>query len=370
MARKNDLLLRAFLFAIALILALFCFILIKGKLAFGTDFPAMVNVSSTFANPANVKALYLTSDTVRNPKKMFLINKLLDETELNGVIIDVKVGKPAIDKELEKIVADFNRRGVWTIARIVVMQDSRLATRRPELAIKNSKGELWRSGKREWQRYWVDPASKEVVDYNIQIAKQAIDAGFKEIQFDYIRFPSDGNMRDIVYPHYKGGSKYEVMDKFFARLTSELKAYRPEIVLSVDIFGEAYVNGRGSGIGQDLKDIEKYFDVISPMNYPSHFNCGEFGFHDPNQHPYEIMSKSLSAGKKHLTKPSVIIRPWLQAFSIANIYKCGGKIVYGKDELAAQIKAVYDNKHYGWMLWNASNRYSEEDLKAILAQKN
>ena len=370
MARKNDLLLRAFLFAIALILALFCFILIKGKLAFGTDFPAMVNVSSTFANPANVKALYLTSDTVRNPKKMFLINKLLDETELNGVIIDVKVGKPAIDKELEKIVADFNRRGVWTIARIVVMQDSRLATRRPELAIKNSKGEFWRSGKREWQRYWVDPASEEVIEYNIAIAKKAIDAGFKEIQFDYIRFPSDGNMKDMVYPYYKGGSKYEVMARFFARLNLELKTYDPEILLSIDIFGEAHVNGRGSGIGQDLKDIEKYFDVISPMNYPSHFNCGEFGFHDPNQHPYEIMSKSLSAGKKHLTKPGVIIRPWLQAFSIANIYKCGGKIVYGKDELAAQIKAVYDNKHYGWMLWNASNRYSEEDLKAILAQKN
>lgn len=318
----------------------------------------------------NVKAIYLTSDTVRNSQKMKLVYSLIEQTKINGVVIDVKVDRPHMDDKLAKIVADFNRRGVWTVARVVVMQDSYLVRNRPEFAIKTKSGELWHSGKKNWRRYWMDPANLEVADYNAEIAKKAIDVGFKEVQFDYIRFPSDGNMKNISYPYYDGKvSKYEIMDRFFERLTGQIRKYKPSIILSIDIFGEAYFNGKEPGVGQRIGDIEKYFDVISPMNYPSHFCCGQFGFCDPNHHPYPVMYKSLNLGVKYISSKDVVIRPWIQAFSIHNIYNCkckDRKSHYGSREIGDQIRATHDNGLDGFMLWNGSSKYNEKVLLEIL----
>ena len=174
-------------------------------------------------------------------------------------------------------------------------------------------------------------------------------------------------MKNMVYPYYDGEPKCNVMARFFSQINSELKKYKPSIVLDIDIFGEAYFNGQEPFIGQRLSDLEKYFDVICPMNYPSHFQCGEFGFHDPNEHPYEVMLKALTLGKKRLTNPKIIIRPWIQDFSIRNIYGCGsGKTFYGSQEVRAQIKAAQDAGSFGFLLWNASNRYT----KGALLEKN
>ncbi len=316
------------------------------------------------ASPDSVKAIYLTPESARNTQKIQMIYDFAHNTEINAVVIDVKVDQPIINERLKKLVSELNIQGIYTIARIVVMQDNGLARERPDLAIKTQSGELWYSGKKEWRRYWVDPAAPDVVDYNIEISKKAIDAGFKEIQFDYIRFPSDGNMKNISYPFYdKKESKSDVMARFFAKLTSELKKYKPDIILSVDIFGEAYFNGQEPSVGQRLSDLEKHFDVISPMNYPSHFQCGGFGFQDPNQHPYEVMLKALALGKKRLTNPKIIIRPWVQDFSIRNIYGCDSvKISYGPEEVRVQIKAAQETGDFGFMLWNASNRYTKGAL--------
>jgi hypothetical protein len=326
------------------------------------------SITSNAQSPDNIKAIYLTPESARNPQKIKMVYDFWKTTEINAVVIDVKIDQPIIDEYLTKLVSELNSQGIYTIARIVVMQDSGLARKRPDLAIKTKDGNFWYSGRKEWHRYWVDPAAPDVVDYNIAIAKRAIDIGFKEIQFDYIRFPSDGNMRNIVYPFYQGDStKCAIMEKFFNHLSSELKKYKPSIVLSVDIFGEAYFNGQEPGIGQRLSDLEKYFDAICPMNYPSHFQCGEFGFRDPNQYPYEVMLKALAFGKKRLTNPRIVIRPWIQDFSIRNIYGCGsGKTFYGSQEVRAQIKAAQDTGSFGFMLWNASNRYT----KGALLEKN
>lgn len=352
-----------FLIVILLIIVVIFFLV-------GVVFAASDAISSEVVDHKNVKALYLTSDTVRNNQKMKLINKLIDETKINGVVVDVKVDRPQLDDKLKGMVADLNKRGVWTIARIVVMQDSWLAKKRPDIAIKNKDGDFWHSGKKSWRRYWVDPANLEVADYNAEIAKRAVDMGFKEIQFDYIRFPSDGNMKNISYPHYDGKiSKYEVMGKFFERLTGPIRKYNPQVILSIDIFGEAYFNGKEPGVGQRMSDIEKYFDVISPMNYPSHFCCGEFGFCDPNQHPYSVMYKSLNLGVKYISRKNVIIRPWVQAFSIGNIYNCkckDHKSHYGSKEIDDQIRAIHDNGLSGFMLWNGSSRYNEKVLMPAL----
>jgi hypothetical protein len=328
--------------------------------------------AGTARGPEEARAVYLMTDHALSKKRMDAVRELLDTTELNAVVIDVKVDLPVLENpktraKLAVVVAELNTRGVWTIARIVVMQDSWLARKRPELAIKTNGGELWHSGRASWRRYWVDPASNEVAEYNIRIAKQAIDIGFREIQFDYIRFPSDGDMKDMVYPVWRRDEKkYEVMRRFFAKLNHELKSYKPEIVLGIDIFGEAHFNGGEPGVGQRMPDLEEFFDVIAPMNYPSHFKCGELGLKDPTAQPYELMKRALRHGHKHETRPGLVIRPWVQVFSIRSIYGCGGRIEYGAAEIAGQLRAAREEKVGGYMLWNGGSRYPKETLKQIL----
>jgi hypothetical protein len=314
-----------------------------------------------------IKAAYLTSACLSSAKKIDYLLKLINETELNAIVIDVKESAVYLNKQHLKTIKMFKDRGIYTIARIVVFQDSVLATKRPDLAIKRHNGTLWMSGRPVWKRYWTDPASNEVASYNIAIAKRAIDAGFDEVQFDYIRFPSDGPMNDIVYPFYDGQTpKHEVMEKFFARLRSELKAYNPSVILAIDMFGYVLQNGANWGIGQRLEGVAKYFDVLSPMAYPSHYRCKEFGIPDPNTAPFTVYDRTLAIGRGRLEKqgiPAPIIRPWIQDFSIRNIYGCGIPAVkYDADKIKAEFAACRKNGSTGFMLWNATSRFTREAL--------
>lgn len=313
----------------------------------------------------NIKAAYLTSAHLDNPKKISYILKLIEETELNAVVIDIKESAVYLKPRHIQTIRRLKERGIYTIGRIVVFQDSVLARERPDLAIKTREGKLWRSGRFSWNRFWTDPASAEVAAYNIGVAKRAIDAGLDELNFDYIRFPSDGNMHDIVYPVWDGATpKHIVMERFFVRLRQELKAYKPSIVLSVDIFGYVFLNGAEMGIGQRLEDATKYFDVLSPMPYPSHYHCQEFGVPDPNTQPFLVYDRTLSAGLAKLTKMGVspIIRPWIQDFSIRNIYGCGPPVKYGTVEIRDEIRASQKHGCAGFMLWNPSSTFTQNAL--------
>lgn len=312
-----------------------------------------------------IRAVYLNIDNLYNQKKIAYLENLIDTTELNAIVIDFKVDKPQLNDYMRDLVARFKIKGIYAIGRQVVLQDSYLARRRPDLAIRKHGGEFWHSGRKSWQRYWVDPASSEVLAYNIKIAQQAIDLGFDEINFDYIRFPSDGDMKDIVYPVWDGKSKRETMRKFYAGLSGALKSRNPNARISVDIFGEVFVYGSESGIGQSLFDLAEYFDAISPMAYPSHYNCGEFGLKDPTAHPYLVYRKTLGPGLKLLrdNNLNVEIRPWIQDFSFASIYNCGPFIRYGPNEVRAQIQAGEDFGVFGFMLWNAGSNYTKDALR-------
>ena len=208
-------------------------------------------------------------------------------------------------------------------------------------------------------------ASALAQNYNIEIAKRAIDAGFDEIQFDYIRFPTDGNIKNIRFPVFNPLSmnKAKVMKEFFAKMERELKAYSPNTLIGIDVFGEVFLRGKESGIGQSLSDIAEYFDVISPMAYPSHYMCGEFGVDDPNSHPFKVYYATLKKGLEFLDNKNIIIRPWIQDFSIRSIYGCGPKSYYGPEKVLAQIQAARDLGINGFMLWNASNNFTIEVLK-------
>ncbi|MDP3052061.1 MAG: putative glycoside hydrolase [bacterium] len=312
-----------------------------------------------------IKAIYLGGDYIFSEKKIAELEKILVTTNANGIVIDFKDSNSLSQEYTINLVKRFKKHGAYTIARIVTFQDTGFARKHPEIAIKTSSGDFWYSGRKVWKRYWLDPASELAQDYNIEVAKKAIDAGFDEIQFDYLRFPTDGNMKDIRYPIFNPSktTKAEVMKEFFAKMKRELKAYSPNTLLGIDVFGEVFLCGKESGIGQTLSDIAEYFDVICPMAYPSHYMCGEFGVQDPTAHPYKVYYVTLQKGLQFLAGKQVIIRPWIQDFTIESIYGCGPTVYYGPDKVRAEIQAGYDLGIKGFMLWNASNNFTIEVLK-------
>jgi len=289
--------------------------------------------------PDGVRAVYLSSAHIYNQKKIEYLERIFSTTNANGIVIDFKDNNVPNQNYMAGLVKRFKEKGVYTIALIVTFQDSYFARQHPEIAIKSSSGEFWFSGKKSWKRYWLDPISCLAQDYNIEVAKRAIDAGFDEIQFDYIRFPTDGNMKDIRYPFFnpRKDNKSAVMREFFKKIHDSLKGYSPKTIISIDVYGEVLVYGEVPGIGQALNDITENFDVVCPMAYPSHYSCGEFGVQDPTAHPYKVYFVTLQRGLAYLKGKNIIIRPWVQDFSIRSIYGCGPYVFYDKEKVSAQI---------------------------------
>jgi len=315
------------------------------------------NTSSTYAN---IRAVYLTSGYVYSSSKINELLNIFDTTGANGVVIDF-VDNSAPDMErMTKVVSLFREKGAYTIARIVTFQNTRFAKAHPESAIKTGAGEFWYSGKKSWQRYWLDPASPTAQNYIVSIGKQAVDAGFNEIQFDYIRFPTDGDMSDLVFPSYNPSTqtKTAVMNGFFSKLRTELLSYDPNIKMSIDIFGDVMTYGKATTIGQDMAKMADYFDVISPMSYPSHYNCGAFGVQDPTAYPYKVYNDTIAEGQKYLEGTNAIIRPWIQDFSMTSIYKCGPIVYYTKNRVLEEIQGGKDLGVNGFMLWNAGSNFT------------
>ena len=270
------------------------------------------------------------------------------------------------------VIRRFKNSGTYAIGRQVVFQDSYFARKRPDLALRiASGGDFWYSGRRDWKRYWVDMASPVVWDYNIKVAKDGLDMGFDEINFDYIRFPSDGPIERTAngwkeiparYPVWDGKTpKPDILDVFFGRLRRELKAHKAGAVLSIDMYGAAFRNGLEPGVGQKLTSIARHFDVVAPMAYPSHYQCGEFKVRDPNLYPALVYSETLKGGMQILSAAgsSAVVRPWIQDFSIPNIYGCGGSVQYGPKEVRAEIDASRALGINGFMLWNGSSNFTE-----------
>lgn len=311
-------------------------------------------------NAHNVRAVYLAIGHIYSKSKVDELIEITKNTGANAVVIDFKDSNVPDMKKMKELVARFKNADVYTIARIVALQDSSYAKKHPEIAIKSTAGGFWYSGKNSWKRYWLDPAANLTQEYTVEMAKLAINAGFNEVQFDYMRFPTDGNMRNIVYPVFRAGkqSKEDVMRRFFERIHHELKAYNAQAILSIDVFGEVLLYGKERGIGQNAADVGKYFDVVSPMAYPSHYQCGEFGVRDPTAHPYKVYFDTIRKGQGYLRGTNAIIRPWVQDFTLASIYRCGPKVVYTAERIRQEIKAGEDLGVHGFMLWNAGSRFT------------
>lgn len=321
--------------------------------------------------PNPVKGIYMTSWVAGTKDWRNNLVKMIDETELNSVVIDVKdysgrIAFEVSDSSLKEIgaaekrvpdirefIGELHSKNIYVIARISVFQDAYLVKKRPDLAVKTKSGKVWKDYK---GIAWLNPVSKEVWDYTIKISKEAEAVGFDELNYDYIRYPSDGDMKNIVLPYADGATtKAESIKIFFSYLSKNLADLK--IPLSVDLFGFVTTHTDDLNIGQVLEDAIPYFDFICPMVYPSHYPKTYMGFNNPADHPYEIISLAMASSTQRLIAASSTpskIRPWLQDFDLGATYTA--------EMIRKEKQAVYDAGLNSWLLWDPANKYTRGAL--------
>jgi len=372
--------------------------------------------------PEAVRALYMTQCVVGTPSFRADLVQLIEETELNAVVIDIKdyTGKIAFTTDhpdlaasvsdecgatdMRAFVKTLHEKGIYVIGRITVFQDPYYSLKHPELAVKfaDPKGAVWKDHK---GLSFIDVGAKPYWDYIVTLSREAHKLGFDELNYDYIRYPSDGPMKNIHFD-WAGDDKPKqvALEEFFAYLSKEMRSteglppgVRPPVI-SADLFGMTTTNYDDLNIGQVLERTMPYFDFIAPMVYPSHYPSGFNGWNNPNTVPYDLIHFVLEAAVKravadrttiehfggepimetivvpptgsstatttkevfsgYYTKEVYdpdIIRPWIQDFDY------GGN--YDVAEVKAQIQAAYDVGLDSWMLWAPSNRYTRGALK-------
>lgn len=322
-----------------------------------------------------VKGIYVSAHIAATPKLLDELLSWVNETELNGVVIDVKddFGKiPWLTevplaaasnlfdtrlKKIDELMERLESMDVYPIARLVTFKDPGMALAKPDWAVKNAAGGVWLDNKGHG---WLDPYNRDAWEYLVDVAREAASKGFKEIQFDYVRFPSDGKLSNIVYKHATEATRSESIRDFLKYAKTELEPLGVKV--SADIFGlVTVVRTNDMGIGQVLEDIYSAVDVVSPMVYPEHYAPNTFGIADPDKEPYLTVLKSMQAAKERLEATeyvdSIVMRPWLQDFTIRH--------KYGVAEIKAQIKAVEDAGFEEWLLWDPRCRYTKDAFSKI-----
>jgi hypothetical protein len=332
------------------------------------------------SSPTYIKGIYMTYYAAGHDGLRQHAFDLIETTELNALVVDIKgdlglityksdvVTATAIGANDAPMIADWpafmqelKERNVYAIARIVVFKDNYLARAHPEWAVTTAAGELWLD--RE-ELPWLEAFHEEVWDYNIALAVEAAERGFDEIQFDYVRFPTDGALNTIAYsqPADSVETRTAAINGFLAKARSALAPYK--VKLAADVFGYTTWYEGDFGIGQDLSQMAAYLDVLSPMVYPSTYRDGLPGLSQYNDlpiaHPYAIVYESMlrALSKVKATNPEIIVRPWIQDFPD---YAFDGRI-YTPGEVREQMFAAYDSGGGGWLLWDPRVQYTPAAL--------
>lgn len=239
--------------------------------------------------------------------------------------------------------------GLYLIGRVVVFEDPLLADRLPGQAIRSSAGGVWRSGT---GLGWGNPYDERVWKYNVDVAEAAVRAGFDEIMFDYVRFPTDGDVAQAVFPGRVREPRARTMARFLAYATRRLHPLGAQV--SVTVFGLAA--SRDLGVGQEPGLLASVVDALYPMVYPSHYAPGELGLAAPEAHPARAVARSLAAFRQALRDRPVRLVPWLQDFSLVRPYSAA--------DVRAEIRAARAFGAQGFLLWNPSGRYTARALRS------
>ena len=322
--------------------------------------------------PFVARALYAPSAIFEGTGRLDALLDLIDRTEVNAMVIDVKetagnlywaTDLPAATAvgavmeqplfELDELLPQLKERGIYTIARMVVMKDNTLGKARPDLAVTNAAtGEPWRDYR---GGIWLDPYNTGVAEYIAALAGDLADKGFDEVQLDYVRFFSDGDYAtaDTNLPNTQS-FRLPAIRRLFRLVSDALLTKRA--FFSADVFPISFIATDDQGIGQRPEVIMPYVDYFSPMVYPSHYGPYTFGFANPNDHPYEVIDETLKIMNEERAGLRMVIRPWIQDFGF------GPFPPYSADQILQEMQALTDNGAQGWMIWNASARFTESAL--------
>ena len=338
--------------------------------------------------PEPVKAIYMSQCVVGTPSFREELVGLIDTTELNAVVIDIRdytggIAFPTEHPLLKDMMSDqcgardmkvfiehLHEKGIYVIGRVTTFQNPLYTKMHPEQAVQSLKGGVWKDYK---GLAFVDVGAKPYWESVVALAKESYEIGFDEINFDYIRYPSDGNMADANYIKRDGKTKQEMLEDFYKYLDDNIPQ---EIVISADLFGMVTTNYDDLNIGQVLERALPYFDYIGPMVYPSHYPKGFNGWNDVNTVPYELMKFVMQSAIERTmatttqiastaytrigtstpavySKPSYDkkkMRPWIQDFDYP--------VEYTPAMVEAQIRANRELGLDSYMVWDPGNKYS------------
>ena len=322
-----------------------------------------------------IRGIYVTASHTKGPQFEKLLS-LVNQTDLNAMVIDIKddegrltftpsenspyysISRPFIT-DPAVLIKTLNKHSIYPIARIVAFKDTTLAAKNPDFSFRTTNG-IWRNSKGD---AFINPFLKEVWDYNIGIAILAAKLGFKEIQFDYVRFPEKFETFEasLSYKKVKFGKEEELnrvtaITQFVNYARKQLKPYH--VKLSVDVFGNSTVIPEARGIGQNFSKIAENVDVISAMIYPSHWSK-HFGIEKPDLEPFRLVKEysKLEKSRLELLKHPPISRPWLQDFTATWLGQ-GNFKVYRKKEVEDQIRALHSEGINEYLIWNSRNEYT------------
>jgi hypothetical protein len=332
--------------------------------------------------PFQARALYAPASVFEGAGHLDQMLGTIARTEANAMVIDVKEGggwlyyatdlpeaqqSGAIMKSpllhLDSVLPKLKARGIYTIARMVVMKDDTLPKSRPKLAVRNSQtGKPWTDFK---GNIWLDPYEPGVAEYIAKIAVDLANKGFDEVQLDYVRFYSDGNYNtaDTNLPNTQS-FRLPAIQRLFRVVSNALAPTKT--FFGADVFPISFIASDDQGIGQRPEVIMPYVDYFDPMVYPSHYGPYTFGYAVPNEHPYEIINRTLKIMNREAARlnPALKIRPWIQDFGY------GPFRAYTASDIRAEMKALSDNRAAGWMIWNAAARFTVGALGAPRAGEN
>jgi hypothetical protein len=316
-----------------------------------------------------VKGIYVTSYHAGKSNLLAKMLAIADQTEINAFVVDVKddLGMVVYDSDVpmakslglvepripdvDALIATLRKHNITPIARLVCFEDNALAIARPDLAVKSSKGGLWKDYK---GRSYTNPYNHEVWDYLVQVAEDVAKHGFREIQFDYVRFPTDGPIEQAVYPG-QYTTKSDAIAGFLAYARERLEPLG--VWVSADVFGMTLEVKNDQNMGQIFEPMAQNVDIVCPMVYPSHYRAGSYSINNPNASPYELVTAALKDAQHRMPGTGAMVRPWLQDFSL-------GGVTYGVAEVKAQIKAAEELGFDEWLLWDPALNYTVGALRS------